>query len=36
MGNRIKKIMIERKRDQNWEHNEKDHDREVEGPGWGT
>ena len=36
MGNRMKKIMIDRKRVQNGEKNEKDHDREEERPEWGT
>ena len=36
MGNIMKKIMIERKRDQDGEQNEKYYDREEEGPEWGT
>ena len=32
MGNIMKKIMIEMKRDQNGVKNEQDHDREEEGP----
>ena len=36
MGNRMKKIMIERKRDQDGEQNKEDHDREEEGSELGT